>query len=148
MNIWIEIWIRKKNTNTEGKVIFKGYFQFLNIINRRFYSCLDYLCKKLWKTYVYTMYLTEAAFVTRGILFNGIFSIFSLARFIKLIVHSKLCQRILKQLLHVTEILFFVSNPRYCCCVKVSGAAPLFLSNYNDVLGCRMFLQGPSMFGY
>ena len=66
--------------------------------------------------FMYMQCFYVLAFMSRDIIsFNGIFSIFSLTGLIKLMVYLKICQWILKQLFHLTEILFFILIPRYCC---------------------------------
>ena len=85
-------------------------------MNGRCYSCLDYAYKHSWNVCVYNTHPTSVAFMARDIIsFNGIFSMFSLARLIKLMVYLKICQRILKKPFHMTEnFVFFVVIPRYC----------------------------------
>ena len=59
------------------------------------------------KVCVYRTHLTLVTFMARDIIsFNGIFSMFSLARLIKLMVYLKICQQILKQLFHMTENMY------------------------------------------
>ena len=115
---WIrkEIWVACK---LQQKYRMKSYFYWpgylyticYKYINGRIYSCLDYVCKHSRKVYVYKTHPRVLAFMTRDIIaLNSIFIIFSIAELIKLMICLKICQWILKLLLHTTEILFLLFN--------------------------------------
>ena len=126
------------STNTEGSFIFIGlviYILFAKYINGRFYSCLEYenLC--------ICNVSHNSSFHTRNIIsFNGLSSIFSPARPIKLMVLFKYLSVNIKIIDSHEKmfILYFHHYILFLICFKVSRALALSLSNYNG-LANRIF---------
>ena len=123
------------------------YVLFAKYINRRFYSCLDYVQKHSWNVYVYTTHPTVVVFIARYIAFNGIFNIFLLTGLIKLLVYLKICQRILKLLTHITKFYYLINSQiLLLICLKVSRS--LSLNNSKCCIRSLDVLERSLKFGY